>query len=411
MLKKIEQQLTLLPDKPGIYFFYDAAGMLMYVGKATSLKSRVRSYFNGKRGARPIEQMVSRIDKIKVTETDSVLEAIIAEAHAIKQFLPKYNVDGKDNKSWNYIALTTDEYPRVETYRHRQMMLLSKAEQKKRFTAIFGPYPGINSKATLTLLRKLFHYSTCKPDAKRPCLYYQMGDCLGVCTGDISPAEYKKQVINPLTTFLKGGKKRVISTLKRRMAVASKEHRFEDAARMRDQVARLERIHDVTLINKSFFIDELPADNIRIEGYDISNLGATGKVGSMVVFDNHGPLKKEYRKFTIKGVAGQSDVDCLEEVLRRRLRHDEWELPSLFLIDGGLPQVNRAKQVMRDLGIGIPVVGIAKGPTRKKNEFTFAQKTKQLIEWVAQHEQLLVQVRDEAHRFAITFQRQKRKIK
>lgn len=407
----IEKKITTLPDKPGIYFFYDAAGSLMYVGKATSLKHRVRSYFSGKRGARPIEQMVSRIANIKVKETESVLEAIIAEANAIKQFLPKYNVEGKDNKSWNYIIITTDDYPRIETYRHHQMNLLSKAEQKKRFAAIFGPYPGINTKATLKLLRQLFHYSTCKPDAKRPCLYYQMEDCLGVCAGEISATDYKKQVINPLKTFLKGGKKRVISTLKRRMKIASKEKRYEDAGRLRDQVKRLERIHDVTLINKSFFSDALPADRIRVEGYDISNLGKTGKVGSMVVFDNNGPLKSEYRKFSIKTVTGQSDVDCLEEVLRRRLRHDEWPLPTVFLIDGGLPQVNRAKRVMQDLGIGIPVVGIAKGRDRKKNEFILGSKKRQLIAWVKDHQQLLVQVRDEAHRFAIKYQRQKRKIK
>jgi excinuclease ABC subunit C len=392
---------------------------LIYIGKATSLKNRVKSYFVGKRTSRPIEQMIHEVKNIKIIQTDSVLEAVILEAVYIKKYLPKYNVDGKDNKSWNYIVITKDSYPRIETYRHHQMQVLTEAEQKKRFAYRFGPYPGLNTKATLKLLRRLFGYSTCKPKATRPCIYYQMQQCLGVCTGEISSSEYKRVVIMPLVAFLKGRKKRVIATLVRRMKKMSVEKDFEEAARLRDQIRRLQRIHDIALLNKSFFnqhssLKSSASGFSRIEGYDISNLGATGKVGSMVVFD-HGEAKKSaYRKFKIKTVVGQSDVACLEEVLLRRLNHDEWPLPELFLIDGGKPQINRVVKILKEKNIVIPVVGIAKGADRKKNEFLFGemnvekQYMRAVVKWVSEHQNILIKVRDEAHRFAIAYQRKLR---
>jgi excinuclease UvrABC nuclease subunit len=255
-----------------------------------------------------------------------------------------------------------------------------------------------------------------------------MEQCLGVCTGEISPTEYRKKVILPLVQLLRGGKKRLISTLKRRMTDASKSQEYEEAGRLRNQIASLERIHDIALLNKSFFDNnQLAISNKqarRIEGYDISNLGSTGKVGSMVVFNASGPVKSEYRKFKIKTVEGQSDVDCLEEVLTRRLRHshtetitntknqkDVWHLPDVLMIDGGKPQVHRALAVVQRFGLDIPIVGIAKGPERKKNEFVFGSRERWFIGWVNENKDLLVQVRDEAHRFAISYQRKLRKLK
>ncbi len=412
-----------LPDIHGVYFFYNKKKELIYVGKATSLKNRVRSYFVGKKTSRPIEQMIHEVVDIKWKETDSVLEAIILEANSIRKFKPKYNVVGIDDKSWNYIYITDDEYPRVVTYRQHEVEKQSKQNKQIRQSKyLFGPYPGLNTKATIKLLRKLFFISGCSGFAKaapdrrqKPCLYYQMGQCLGVCTREISSTEYKKKVIRPLVSFLKGGKKRLIYTLQRRMKEASKAQEFEEAARLRNQIKSLERIHDIALLNKSFFQKEKGAAKhiriSRIEGYDISNLGSTGKVGSMVVFDSAGPVKSEYRKFKIKTVVGQSDVDCLEEVLTRRLKHDDWPLPDVFMIDGGKPQVNRAKQVIKTFGFDIPIIGIAKGPTRKKNEFIFGFKERWFIKWVDENQELLVRVRDEAHRFAVQYQRRLRKLK
>jgi excinuclease UvrABC nuclease subunit len=409
---KLLEQLAALPDNPGIYLFYNAKKELVYVGKATSLKNRVQSYFRLKKVTRPIEAMMHEVVNIKYQVTDSVLEAVILEANQIKKHLPRYNVLGKDNRSWNYIVITRDEYPEVKTIRQHEYEL----KKEKQFAYVFGPYPGLNTQAALKILRQMFHFSSCRPGQKRPCLYYQMGQCLGVCVRAVTSKEYKQKVITPLVMFLKGEKKKLIVGLEKKMALVSKQEDFEEAGRLRDQLKSLYRIQDITLINKSMVempnvVESEASGGIRIEGYDISNLGATGKVASMVVFDSAGPMKDQYRKFKIKTVEGQSDVDCLEEVIRRRLKHSEWPFPNVFLIDGGRPQVNRVEKVLQELHVMIPVVGIAKGPDRKKNEFTFQKPERAFVKYVNDHQEILIRVRDEAHRFAITFQKSLRKIK
>lgn len=426
---KLTEILKKLPDQPGVYLYYSATKELIYVGKATSLKNRVKSYFVGKRTARPIEQMMHQVVDIKWQVTDSVLEAVILESVYIKKYLPRYNVLGKDSKSWNYLTISNDTYPVVETLRQHDLVQLQQRTGKAlppQFEEIFGPYPGLNMRETLKILRRLFWFSTCQKNkrnkkdvAGKPCFYYQIGECLGVCTGEIIPAEYQTRVIKPLTLFLRGNKKAVIKEIELQMKRAAKQEDFEEARRLRDQLKALLRIHDVALLNKDFFTDpdlSVPGANgelivTKIEGYDISNLGASGKVASLVVFDSSGPIKSQYRKFHIKEVIGQSDVDSLDEVIRRRVRHPELPLPEVFLIDGGAPQVNRVVRVLRDLQIIVPVVGIAKGPERKRNDFYLGSKEKSFIKWVNTHQSLLVAVRDEAHRFAITFQRSTRKLK
>lgn len=444
---------TKLPDSPGVYLFYNDTKEIIYVGKATSLKDRVKSYFlNGAKTFRPIEQMLHEVIDIKWIATDSVLEAIILEGEYIKKYQPKYNVEWKDDKSWNYIVITKDEYPQVKTVRQHEYVKL-KNQKTKKLKAIFGPYPGLNTGAMMKLLQKLFYFSTCsptrnlpkgdKPNQKRPCLYRQMGHCLGICTGEISPKEYRAQVIRPLVLFLGGKKKQVVKNLESRMKNLAKQKEYEDAGQLRDQIHRLQRIQDIALLNKSFVSDQGTVNSkhgtivVRVEGYDISNLGPTGVVGSMVVFTNGEADKSQYRKFKIRTVAGQSDVDALAEVLERRLRHayhtdtrmyaddanhadkDYWPLPDLFLIDGGKPQVNCAKKVLREAKVSVPIVGIAKGPERKRNDILIdikeikdiGEKSKrELIRWVDQHRALLIRVRDEAHRFAISYQRKLRKI-
>jgi len=444
----IVNALPKLPDSPGVYLFYNDHNELIYVGKASSLKNRVKSYFQGQRTPRPIEGMIHEVTEIRWEETDSVLEAIILEANMIKKHQPKYNVLGKDDKSWNYIVITKDLFPKVETVRQHDLSVIASGAKQSpdlrslnfegsprqlqlprddRFSYVFGPYPGLNTKAALKLLRKLFRFSNCLPPPpsvpprtggekpSRPCLYYQMGQCPGICAGEITAPEYKQKIIRPLVTFLQGKKKQVIRMLEKQMKASVKDERYEEAGRLRDQLRALYRIQDIALLNKSFFEgdggerDKVKGERgARVEGYDISNLGSTEKVGSMVVFLDDEPAKSEYRKFIVKTVAGQSDVDSLAEVLERRLRHPEWPLPQVFLIDGGRPQVNKARAVLERRKIAIPVVGIAKGPARKKNEFILGNKERQFIAWVHSHQHLLIKVRDEAHRFAITFHRARR---
>ncbi len=411
----LKNNISKLPDEPGIYLFYDETKELVYVGKATSLKNRVRSYFVGKRTPRPIEEMIHEVVDIKYKQTDSVLEAVILESVYIKKYLPKYNVLGKDDKSWNYIVITKEAYPMIKTYRQHDLELFKKEnpDALKQFKNMFGPYPGLNTKAAMKILRRIFHFSSCKPNQGKPCLYRQMGQCLGVCTGEISNVDYKKKVIHPLVMFLEGNKKRVIKEFEKRMNAAVKQEAFEEAASIRDQLKALYRIQDIALLNDSFVHEHLNSSESqkRIEGYDISNLGSTDKVGSMVVFDLNGPIKSDYRKFNIKTVEGQSDVDSLAEVITRRINRSDWPLPDVILIDGGRPQVNTVKAIFAEHNIAVPIVGIAKGPERKRNDFLLGSLEPEFVEWVNAHQALLIKVRDEAHRFAITFNRSKRKIK
>jgi excinuclease ABC subunit C len=394
-----KEKIKNIPDRPGIYLFYKK-GELLYVGKATSLKSRVRSYLNPKT-SRPIETLIHEIDQVKFKETDSVLEALILEAEYIKKFKPKYNVEGKDDRSWIYLVLTKEDFPKLVAVRGRNL--------KDDYLYVFGPYAQIKTTEMLKLLHSLFKVSRCSPNAKRHCFDYQLGNCLGVCINEINSKEYRQKVINPLVLFLKGKKKKLIIELKKKMKQASKKEEFEEARRIRNQIFSLEKIRDFSLLDKSFIEESFndKASLKRIEGYDISNLGKTNKVGSMVVFIDGVSSKKDYRKFKIKTVEGQSDVDCLKEVLERRMKHEEWPLPQIFLVDGGKPQVNTIKKVLDRKAL---IIGIAKGEKRKKNELIFGSRNKEFIDWVNENKNLLIKVRDEAHRFAISYQRNLRKF-
>jgi excinuclease ABC subunit C len=427
-MKKLKQKIKNFPTTPGIYIFKNADEEIIYVGKASSLRNRVRSYFQKKDKKnktarevfRPVEEMIDQVSDIDYKKTDSALEAIILEAEYIKKYQPKYNVLGKDNKSWNFIVTTNDQYPTVDTIRQHQYQQLSEQEQEEKFEEVFGPYPRLNTKETLKILRKLFNYSDCQTKQKehlkedKPCLYYQMGECLGVCTGEISPEEYNQKVIKPLKKFLSGGKSELVDQLEQEMQQASGNKEFEEAARIRDQIEALQKIHDVALIDKDFIKGAMSINQLdisRIEGYDISNLGKTGVVGSMIVFRNEKPEKSQYRKFKIKDVEGQSDVDSLKEVIERRAKYIGEETnfaqddPDLILVDGGQAQVNSVREVLQNREVKIPVMGIAKGPDRDKNELIMEGLPPKLIKWIKDHKKTLVQVRDEAHRFALKYQK------
>ncbi len=409
-MQNIIKKIKNLSDTPGVYIFYNSQKEIIYVGKASSLKNRVRSYFAGKKSPRPIEEMIHEVVDLKTEETDSALEAAILEGYYIKKHRPKYNIQWRDDKSWNYIVISKDRFPRVLTIRQHELT----DQKKKEFRYLFGPYPGLNTKEALRLLRKIFIFSQCEPSAKRPCFYYQLGQCLGVCTGEISSKDYIAKVIRPLCLFLSGQKKLLVKKIEKEMGIAAKNQDFEDATRLRNQLHHLKKIQDIALLNDSFLKDKIftGASLVKwIEGYDISNLGSSDKVGSMVVFDESGPVKNQYRKFKIKTVIGQSDVDCLAEVLGRRLKHTEWVIPDIFLIDGGLPQVNKTKLILREAGVNTPIVGIAKGAERKRNDFFVVTESDKIKNWIKENKNLLIKVRDEAHRFAITFNRAQRKIK
>jgi excinuclease ABC subunit C len=197
----------------------------------------------------------------------------------------------------------------------------------------------------------------------------------------------------------------VLRNLEEEMKKDSKRLEFEEAEKIRHQIFSLKHIQDVALIgeNNIAYEQTQAMNNIRIEGYDISNISGTSAVGSMVVFIDGLPEKDQYRKFRIKSIVGSSDVGMLREVLSRRLAHLEWPLPNLFLIDGGLPQVNAVYGILSKAGVKIPVIGIAKGPTRKKNEFIVRHGVSSEID-----QKTLIRVRDEAHRFGLMYHRKLR---
>lgn len=397
-----------IPDGSGVYLFYNHKKELIYVGKATSLKNRVRSYFSKPKTFRPIEVMMHQVAEIKWKETDSVLEALILEANYIKKFRPKYNIKEKDDKSWNYLVITKDDFPKLQAVREHQ---LKELKQKKVFKYIFGPYAQVKTAEVLKILHSLFKISRCSSpsnsEQKSPCFDYQIGHCLGVCVNEITSIEYREKVIKPLVAFLSGKKKGLIKSLEKKMRQTAIEQNFEEAARLRNQIFALQKIKDFSLIDKSF-LEEADISKFkieRIEGYDISNLGIEAKVGSLVVFNAMRPIKSEYKKFKIKNVEGQSDVDCLKEVIERRIKHNEWPWPQVILVDGGKPQVNAVRKIIKKNRKLVFIVGIAKGPKRKKNEFIFKETDLDFLKWLKRNENLLIRVRNEAHRFAINYQR------
>ena len=212
--------------------------------------------------------------------------------------------------------------------------------------------------------------------------------------------------IGHLKLFLEGKKARVVKNLEKEMAVAGKKLEFEKAVKLRGQIFALKHIEDTAFISDSEIVmpSVPPKAGFRIEGYDISNISGTSAVGSMVVFENGKPDKNEYRKFKIRTIVGPNDVGMLTEVLERRFRHAGWRLPDLVLIDGGLPQTNAAYRVMRAARLRIPLVGLAKGPERKRNDIIGAVPKNVSLK-------TLIQVRDEAHRFAISYHKALRRVK
>lgn len=415
-----------LPDHPGVYFYYDVSGELLYIGKATSLKRRVGSYFT-KAHDRRIAEMVSQIDRIDYEETPTVIEALVLEANQIKKFKPKYNILQIDDKSFWYVTISREDYPRVELMRGHDLKLLGvnpfqktlSQKAKKRFLAIYGPYTSARSlKTALRLLRKMIPWSDCVPGQKRPCFNAQIGLCAGVCSGAVGKREYKR-IIKQLMLFLDGKKRQLVRDLKKQMKEASAKQEFEKAAVLRNRVFALEHIKDIALIQRDDreLIPQIEESGIdlagRIEAYDISNISGSFAVGSMVVFEEGKPAKGQYRKFKIKTVKGANDVGMLEEVMCRRLRRGElyphaWPLPELMVIDGGGPQVNRVQQVLDERGVKIPIFGLAKGPDRKRDRLVYDRTNEDLLAVAERGKEVFQRARDEAHRFAIQYHRKLR---
>jgi len=381
-----------LPDTPGVYLMKGLNNRLLYVGKAGNLKRRVSSYFLKSQDSKT-EKLVSEIRKIDYIETGTAIEALILEAELIKKHTPPFNIREKDDKSFLFVEITKEKFPRV---------LLVRGKNKANGYR-FGPFTSANSiREALRIVRRIFPFSVHDPERLgkfiRPCFDYEIGTCPGTCIGVVTRLNYLKNIRN-IKLFFEGKKEIITKSLEKEMKVASKKLEFEEAEKIKRQIFALHHIQDIAFINESEVVGEKTIG--RIEGYDISNISGTNAVGSMVVFVNGKPDKDEYRKFKINTVKQINDVGMMNEVLKRRFGNS-WTLPDLVLVDGGLGQVNVARKVLREFNLKIPIIGIAKGPTRKANRIVG-----KIPEGAMKKN--LIQVRDEAHRFAISYHKKLRR--
>lgn len=445
---KLKLKLKNLPATPGVYYFYNQHDHIIYVGKAASLKNRVKSYFIGVHDNKTTH-LVSQITNLKYRITDSVIEALILEANEIKRLKPKYNILLKDDKSFAYIFLTREDFPRLFVDRITSTLTLTLRECQCGAVKVqkFGPFTeGGSAQKALEILRRIFGFRDCNTrkfnlykKKNQPCLFGSIKLCPAPCVENISKDDYKK-IIHEIVLFLSGKKKTLITRLKKQMVLASRHQEFELASKIRDKVFALEHIQDVALIKEERPLEQLRSIPHRIEAYDISNLpagrqGLSGQfaTGSMVVFTDGVMDKKEYRKFRIKycspSLRGgnptkqsnnnkiatpcwarndnqKNDPTMLAQVVARRLNHPEWPMPDLILLDGGKGQLSAVMKILKNHRKKIPMIALAKGPTRKGFRLFRNTNAKNLT----LDKKLLEYLRDEAHRFAISYHRKLRTL-
>jgi len=374
-----------LPESSGVYLMKDKHRRIIYVGKAGNLRRRVASYFLKSHDAR-ISKMVSEIQTIDFLETANALEALVLEARLIKQKKPPYNIKEKDDKSFLYIEITDEYFPRVLLVRGK-----SKSDGKR-----FGPFTSSGSaREAMKILRRIFPWHTHPAEKvgtfKKPCFDYEIGLCPGTCVSWITRREYIKN-IRGFKMFLMGKKEQLLASLKKEMTQSARKLNFEEAQIIKKKIFALTHVQDASLLSDP---DPVHLGNERIESYDISNISGSSAVGAMAVFTGGIPDKKEYRKFKIRSFNTPNDVGMIKEIISRRLKNS-WVLPSLILIDGGPHQVNVAKKALAERGLNIPVIGMIKGVDRKRTDLTG-----DYVEGI--DKKVLEFARDEAHRLAISY--------
>lgn len=421
---KLKNKIIKLPKSPGVYIFYGKKGsaqggfrkaQILYIGKATNLRSRVQSYFRGGEAIRPIEAMIYEVADVGYQKTDSVLEALIMEANLIKKYLPKYNAMGKDDKSFSYFVVTKEEYPRVLIFRKTNLDFKKLQTKNYKLKTIFGPYTSKKQMETaLKIIRKIFPFHSNNQKTEKGCLDFQIGRCPGPYAGAITKADYLKN-IRGIRMILEGKKKSLVKKLEKEMKAYARKNEFEKAAYARNKLFSLKHIQDIALISREDnlqikYKNQKPrTKNLRIEAYDVSNISGQHATGSMVVFQNNEPDKSQYRKFRIKTIKGSNDAGMMKEVLMRRFKND-WPMPDLILLDGGIGHLNMAIKLLGDLKLNINIAAVAKGPSRKKllvhsQQFIDNRDIKNILD----NKNLLKRIMDEAHRFAISYHKKLRK--
>lgn len=406
-MSNIEIDQLNLPDTPGVYFFLGEKKEILYIGKATSLKDRVRSYFGpdliATRGPLLVE-MVFKAKDIQWQETDSVLEAMLLEVELIKKHQPYFNTKEKDNRSFLLVGITDEAFPRVVTFRKKDLLDPSVSLLRTidyQLSTSFGPYPRSSQlKTALKIIRKIFPYrdEKCTPNQTKGCFNYQIGLCPGVCVGRVSEKEYAR-TIRHIELFLSGKKKVLVETLTREMNALAKKQEFEEANKIKHTLFALEHIQDVALIGD----DSVPTMGalgkpFRIESYDVAHTSGKDVVGVMTVVVNGEVEKSEYRKFKLS-VEKNDDVGALKEILTRRLTHTEWQAPDLVVVDGGKAQLRVARTLVTPVFPEAGIVSVVKNekhrPSHLLGDTALGVK----------HRKAILLANSESHRFGIKYHR------
>jgi excinuclease ABC subunit C len=432
MTEALAAKLQTLPNQPGVYFHKDAAGDIIYIGKAAVLKNRVRQYFQKSRRRDPkTEALVAEIYDTDWITVESELDALFLEAELVRRYMPRYNILLRDDKSSTYVRINYDDpYPSISFTRQ-------PLDDKAHY---FGPFfNGGEVKRALRFLRRVFPYSThTGVIPKRACLQYHLGLCPGLEEHKTPVNEYRAN-LRRLMQFLKGEREQVVEKMQSDMQKAAKKQDFEKAAELRNQYYALKALSKQIVFSDKEFLDiskdrglqgladllGLQREPRRIEGYDISHMQGTDNVASMVVFTNGIPDKANYRKFKMR-IPGNNDFAHMHEAITRRCSEKNikaWGLPDLFLIDGGKGQVAAAIRARDELGIQRPMIGLAK---REEEIVVHLEKSQVNVSKIELHNQraivhetedflmillpkdsdivkLLQRVRDESHRFAVSY--------
>ncbi|MBR6965000.1 UvrB/UvrC motif-containing protein [Candidatus Saccharibacteria bacterium] len=407
MNNHLKEKLKTLPSAPGVYFHKNNLGEIIYVGKAAVLKNRVRQYFQNSKKDVKTAALVQEIYDTDWIVVDTEMDALFLESEMIKRYMPKWNILLRDDKTVSYVHINMDaEVPYISFTR-------TPADDKATYV---GPFYGKTSiEKALRILRHVFPYYDKPYDGKKT-LNTDLGLTPGIEIGKCEPKDYKRN-LKKLIRYLEGDREKLLKELEKTMLDAAAKEEYELAAEARNQLLGLKELRKKIVFSDKEFADisndqalkqlqqilSLSEPPRRIEGYDISHQSGTNTVASMIVFINGVSARDKYRKFKIR-TSTNDDLKSLEETLTRRFKHDEWEMPDLIILDGGINQVKTIAKLTN-----IPVIGRNKSGDHTRNasvKIVYLENGNVIEKELssASHvAKLIARVDEEAHRFAVTY--------
>ncbi len=436
------QELPKLPDGPGVYIFRGpltphpnplprGEGVLLrssasspresailYIGKATSLRDRVKSYFGKdliKTRGMGLVDMVTRATTVTFEETLSVLEALVLESVLIKKHKPFYNTKEKDDKSHYFVAITDETHPIILLERGKNIDFKKLQTTNYKLRTVFGPFPhGPMIREGLRILRRIFPFDTPQSMKKNHSVFYRQ---IGLAPDVSNPQAHIRYLesIRHIALFLSGKSKELAKSLERDMKAAAKSGEFELAAQLRNQLFALRHIQDVALLKHDLAplslgerVGVRAEESFRLEAYDIAHISGSSMVGVMTVVTDGLPAqagepdKSSYRKFIIRSVSKSNDPAALREVLERRMKHSEWPMPNLIVVDGNEVQRSVAVGILESMKFDIPVVAVVKDERHKPRAILGDESI------ISKHKRAILLANSESHRFALSFHRDRR---